>query len=119
MQYGIDKDENFQAKLLNAVDRSGILGWFTDVNNAVEKLSDYKMGLGPIVGADQARFMPMEAKIASVGGPGIANFMTASSVFSDVVTFNANQKTLNDARFIAPGGNIPYLDPIYDGIFGQ
>ena len=118
-QYGIDKDENFQAKLLNAVDRSGILGWFSDVNNAVEKLSDYKMGLGPMTGAEKGQYMPYQAKLSAIGGPGVANFLTASSVASDVLTFNANQKTLNDLKFITPGATLPYLDPIFDGIYGQ
>ena len=36
-----------------------------------------------------------------------------------VVTFNANQDTLDTARFVTPGSTLPYLDPIYDGVFGQ
>ena len=38
---------------------------------------------------------------------------------SDIVTFNADEQTLKDARFITPGSTLPYLDPIYDGVFGD
>jgi hypothetical protein len=30
-----------------------------------------------------------------------------------------DQKSADSLRFITPGGNIPYLDPIYDGVFNQ
>ncbi len=43
----IDKKETFDQKLINAVERSGMLGWFMDVNNAVEKVTNYGLGLRP------------------------------------------------------------------------
>jgi len=52
-------------------------------------------------------------------GPGAQNISTAGSVFTDLVRGEANEKTLKSARFIIPGGNLPYLDPINDGIFGK
>lgn len=119
LQYGLDNDETFEQKLFNAVDRSGILGWFADVNNAFEKVTDYKMGLGPMLGTESRSYVPEEAKLSSIAGPSLSNILTASSVAADVLTFNADQKTLNDLRFITPGSNLPYLDPIYDGVFGQ
>jgi hypothetical protein len=118
-QYGIDKEESFDEKLINAVDRSGILGWAMDVNNAVEKVSDYKLGMRPFL-TDQPQYgLPDSAKAGAVLGPGISNAMNLSSIMGDVVTFNADQQTLDNARFVTPTGNLFYLDPIYDGVFGE
>jgi hypothetical protein len=118
-QYGMDNEEAFDDKLVNAIDRSGILGWFTDVNNAVEKITDYKMGMRPMF-TDQPEYaLPDKAKIGGVFGPAASNLLNAGSVMSDIVTFNADEQTLKDARFITPGSTLPYLDPIYDGVFGD
>ena len=34
------------------------------------------------------------------------------------VTFNVGSDTLQNVRFFFPTGNLFYLDPIYDGVFG-
>lgn len=118
-QYGIEGEESFDEKLINAVDRSGILGWSMDVNNALEKMSDYKLGMRPFL-TDQPQFaLPETAKAGAVFGPGISNIMNATKVMGDVVTFNADQSTADTARFLTPTGNIPYLDPLWDGLYGQ
>ena len=118
-QYGMNDKETFDEKLLNAVDRSGVMGWAMDVNNAVEKLSDNKLGMRPAF-TDQPQYkLPDTAKAGAVLGPSASNLMNISSVMGDVVTFNANQDTLDTARFVTPGSTLPYLDPIYDGVFGQ
>lgn len=118
-QYGIEGEESFDEKLINAVDRSGILGWSMDVNNALEKMSDYKLGMRPFL-TDQPSFaLPETAKAGAVFGPGISNIMNATKVMGDVVTFNADQSTADTARFLTPTGNIPYLDPLWDGLYGQ
>ena len=119
IQYGKTDEETFNEKMMNAIDRSGVLGWFMDVNNAVEKISDYKLGMRPFM-SDQPQYrLPDSAKAGEVFGPTASNLMTFGSVMGDVVTFNANEQTLRDSRFIMPGTTLPYLDPVYDGIFGQ
>ncbi len=119
LQYGDNRQESYREKLLNAVDRSGIGGWFTDVNNSIEKLTDNKAGLRPFVGAGQPYRPGVSSTLATVAGPSIANMSNAAQIFGDIVTGNANQATLNKARYITPGATLPYLDPIYDGVFGQ
>ena len=118
-QYDIEGEESFDQKLLNAVDRSGTLGWFMDVNNAVEKLSNNKLGLGPSLTDQQSYRLPDAARASSLLGPAYSNVSTATSVFGDLITGTADQGTADSARFIIPGGNLPYTDPILDGIFGQ
>lgn len=119
LQYGIDSNEDAGTKLINAIDRSGIGGWFTDVNNAVEKISDHKLGMRPFLTNQPQYQMPFGAKAGAVGGPTASNLVNMADVFSDVVTFNADEETLRNSRFFFPTGNLFYLDPIYDGVFGE
>ena len=119
VQYGIEKEEDFDQKLINAVDRSGILGWAMDVNNAVEKISDQKLGMRPFLTDQPSYVMPEGAKAGAVFGPAASNVMNVGSILGDVVTFNADAQTMSDLRFSMPTGNLFYLDPIYDGVFGQ
>jgi len=117
-QYGIDSNEDAGTKLINAIDRSGIGGWFTDVNNAVEKISDHKLGMRPFL-TDQPQYqLPMGAKAGAVAGPTGSNLFNMANVMGDVVNFNVGSDTLQNARFFFPTGNLFYLDPIYDGVFG-
>ena len=114
-QYGIDREQTYPELLTDAVDRSGILGWFTDVNNSLEKLSDYRLGMRPLMGKKQG-YLPFGAKMGALFGPGASNITTASGVATDILTGEADEKTLRSARFITPTGNLPYLDPIWDEI---
>jgi len=119
LQYGIDKEETYREKLINAIDRSGIGGWFTDVNNSLEKLTDYRAGIRPFIGGTNAFDVNPTGVASQVAGPGVGNILTASSIFGDIITGSADQGTLNSLRYITPGTTLPYLDPIYDGVFGQ
>ncbi|BAQ87244.1 putative internal virion protein D [uncultured Mediterranean phage uvMED] len=119
IQYGIDREEDFTETLVNAIDRSGITGWFMDINNAVEKISDFKLGLRPYFDEADGRYMPFGAKMGAVLGPAGSKVSTVGSIASDVLGFDADANTLKSARFLMPGGNLPYFDPILDGVFGQ
>ncbi len=114
-QYGIDKEQSYSELLADAVDRSGVLGWFTDVNNSIEKISDYKFGLRPLMGRNES-YLPFGAKMGAIFGPGASNISTAGGVASDILTGEADDSTLRSLRFITPTGNLPYLDPIWDNI---
>jgi len=119
IQYGIDREEDFMETLVNAIDRSGITGWFMDLNNAVEKISDFKFGLRPYFDDANGRYMPTGAKMGAVLGPTGSKISTFGGIASDVLGFEADKNTLKSARFLMPGGNLPYFDPILDGVFGQ
>ena len=69
----------------------------------------------PALGKKQG-YLPFGAKLGSIFGPGASNLTTFGGVATDIVTGEADDKTLRSARFITPGGNLPYLDPIWDEI---
>ena len=118
-QYGLTSNESFDQKLINAVDRSGLLGWFTDVNNGIEKLSDYQLGMRPLLTDQQQYPVHTTAKASAVTGPTSSAILNALSVAGDTITGNVSNQTAQDLRFIFPSGNLFYLDPIYDGVFGE
>ena len=101
------------------MDRSGILGWAMDMNNAIEKVSDYKLGMSPFLTDQPSYNLPDAAKAGAVFRPTASQAMNLSSIMGDIVTFNADAQTMSDLRFSMPTGNLFYLDPIYDGVFGQ
>jgi hypothetical protein len=118
-QYGLDRKETFDEKLINAIDRSGITGFFMDVNNAVEKLSNNRLGLRPAT-VDERRFqMPTGAKLSATLGPTAGNIANAASIMTDVITGEADQKTADSLRFLTPFGNHPVADPFFDWAYGK
>lgn len=118
VQYGIDRDEDFEQKLINAIDRSGLMGWFTDVNNAAEALSHNQIGFRPLFGEDP---YPVSAQVqaARTVGPTGSFVINAGSVLGDVLSGNVDEQTGRNARFIQPGGNLAIIDPILDGVYGH
>ena len=117
-QYGIERDENFEQKLINAIDRSGLLGWFTDINNASEALSNNQIGIRPLFGEDP---YPVSSQVqaARTLGPTGSFMINAGSVMGDVMSGNVDEQTGRNLRFIQPGGNLAIIDPILDGVYGQ
>jgi hypothetical protein len=118
-QYGIDRKETFDEKLINAIDRSGITGYFMDVNNAVEKLSNNRLGMRPAL-TDQRKFpMPTGAKLQAVLGPTAGTLSNAASITTDILTGTADSGTAKSSRFLIPGGSLPYADPFLDYAYGK
>mgnify|MGYP003145957911 FL=1 len=119
IQYGLEDENSFDGDLIDAIDRSGVLGWFTDVNNSLEKISDYKFGIRPLLTEQAPVPIPTGAKLGAMFGPAASNLTTAGGVATDILRNDLDQRTLDSLRFITPGGNLTAFDPIYDGIFGQ
>ena len=118
-QYGIESNETADQKLLNAIDRSGVLGWFMDVNNSIEKVSDYKLGMRPFLTDQNSYPVHSNAKISSIFGPSASAMLNAGEVLGDVLGNEVDSQTSKNLRFIFPAGNLFYLDPVLDGVFGE
>ena len=118
-QYGIDKQESFDEKLINAIDRSGVLGFMFDVNNAVEKVSSNNYGVRPLLTDKKGGYMPFGAKAGSVFGPSASNLINFGNIVGDVLSGNADEKTLQSTRYITPFGNYPPIDPLLDRLYGK
>ena len=118
-QYGIDKKESWNEKLINAVDRSGITGSFIDMNNALEKVTNNSMGLRAMFTNQPQYQLPFGAKAGALGGPAASNVVNFAGIVSDVLGGNVDQKTLDSLGFITPYRNLPYADPLFDRLYNQ
>ena len=119
IQYGIDKPQSFEEKLIDAVERSGIAGSFLDINNAIEKVSNYGLGLRPAVLESNPSYVPFGAQASALFGPVAGNMVNVGNIAKDLYYGRADQKTLDTLRFVTPLGNHPVLDPLYDRMFNQ
>ena len=114
MQYGMDKAESFDEKLVNAFERSGIGGYFMDINNVIEKMSDYGFGLRPLLTDKRSYPLPMGAKLGAVAGPVGANFVNVIDVAKDVLGGNVSQDTMDTLKFITPYASLPGVGNVVD-----
>jgi len=117
-QYGLPREEDPKQLLIDAIDRSGVTGFFADFNNVAEVLSGHQVGVRPLFGDD-----PFPSSTASVAnstlGPSGSFAVNAGSVIGDVLSGNVDEGTAKSARFMTPAGNHPMLDPILDELYGQ
>ncbi|MBM93580.1 MAG: hypothetical protein CMF51_02365 [Legionellales bacterium] len=119
LQYGIDREETFDEKLINAIDRSGILGYFMDVNNAIEKVSNREVGLRPMITDQKPYPMPMGAKAGAIAGPTAGNITNLGGIIGDLIGFRADADTLKSVQFLTPYSNLPYTQPLSNMMFDK
>lgn len=100
--------------IAEGVDRSGVTGWFFDVNNMVEKVTAGRIGVNALKGGPQMSRYASRNAVGALLGPsfGLAQdlFNITGSAFSD----EWDEKDTHAARKVLPLQNIPYLRGIFD-----
>lgn len=107
-------DKPMTATIADAVDRSSILGWFSDANKSIEVLTGHRAGIRPLVGAERPREESGARTIGSLAGPAAGQAVNALQVAGDFMAAHPTAKTWAEARQLIPGQNLPYLDPVLD-----
>ena len=113
MQYDDNRERSFVENLIDAVDRSGTLAIFMDINNTVEKLTNYQAGLRPITG-NSPPYDISAWTMAGLLGPTASNAATLTRVAGDVIGNDVDAQTMRQIRKLTPGQNHPLLDPLMD-----
>jgi len=111
-------DRPATAVIADAVDRSSILGWFTDANRAVETLTGNRLGVKALTGAPATAIDPARA-VGTVAGPAAGQAFRAGSVMNDFIAGHPTAKTFSNLRTVLPGSTLPYLDPFYDHLISD
>ena len=101
-------------KLVNGIDRSGMLGIFMDVNNSIERLANNKIGLRAILGANRPYGTDSFDKAGAILGPTVGQFEKLYNITTDSMSGNYNHHTARNVRRLIPLQNIFYLDGIFD-----
>jgi hypothetical protein len=106
----------FTTKLLNAFDRSGIAGIYTDINKAIETLTDNRIGIGPMIGEDRPYGSSPRWKAGTIAGPSGGQIYNIFDILYDIGGNNYNHHTAKNVRRLIPFQNVWYLDWLFDDI---
>ena len=106
----------FNTKLLNAFDRSGLAGIYTDINKAIETLSDNRIGLGPLIGDERPYGSSTRWKAGTIFGPTGGQIYNIFDILYDVGGNQYNHHTAKNVRRLIPFQNVWYLDWLFDDI---
>ena len=103
-------------KLLNAFDRSGLAGVYTDVNKALETLTDNRIGIAPLLGEKKPYGSSARWKAGTIGGPTGGQIYNIADILFDVSGKKYNHHTAKNVRRLIPFQNVWYLDWLFDDI---
>ena len=109
----------FGQKIIDAFDRSGIGGIFSDLNNVLERMTDNKIGMRPALGAGKP-YSSWTSKNAMQGfglfGPTSSQIANISDIMWDWGTGTHNHYTAKNVRRLIPFQNVWYLDSLFDQV---
>ena len=103
-------------KLLNAFDRSGLAGIYTDVNKAIETLTDNRFGISPMLGEKKPYGSSTRWKMGTVFGASGGQIYNIFDIMFDVGGNKYNHHTAKNVRRLIPFQNVWYLDWLFDDI---
>jgi len=103
-------------KLLNAFDRSGLAGIYSDVNKAIETLTDNRFGISPLLGAGKPYGSSTRWKMGTILGPSGGQIYNIFDIMYDVAGGKYNHHTAKNVRRLIPWQNVWYLDWLFDDL---
>jgi len=115
-QFGLDyKKKKFGDKLMGAIERSAVLGIFTDVNRMVETLSNNRLGLSQVLGGGR-KYKPTYKQKMGLAGPAGSYIANLYDIMLDWGKGTHDYTTARAIRKTLPFQNIWYLDSVFDKI---
>lgn len=100
-------------KIASAIDRSAVIGIFSDVNRMIEVMSNNDMGIAPMLGAGKPYDSTFRQKMG-LGGPTGSLLSNLHEIMIDTGSGNYDYTTARAIRRSLPLQNIWYLDGIFD-----
>jgi len=99
-RYQLDdnREQEFGDWLISAIERSGLLGIFSDLNSSLETLSDNGIGLRPLLGAADPYGSSNLAKGSAIGGPIVQQMGNLGRVIWDIGPGEADDRTADSLR---------------------
>jgi polyhydroxyalkanoate synthesis regulator phasin len=118
-QYGQGPLTDTNDLLYAGIERSGVMGWFMDINNIAEKVSNYNIGLRPALGVTTPNSSTLQTKIGAVGGASSTQIMNALTLGKSALSGEFNYNTRRALRSLTPGNTLPWADPLMDALYDQ
>lgn len=104
---GTPQSKDPAVRFVNALDRSGTMGWFFDANNVVENLSNNKIGARPLVSGRQTR-VTTGRTIGTIAPAAVAPYNAVQAV-GDLAQGDFS-RFARDARYLLPMNNMLVLN---------
>ena len=109
----------FGQKLVDAFDRSGLGGIYSDINNSIERLANNEIGLRPILGAKKPYGTYRDFfnnPIPDVLGPSASQIANISDIMWTWGSGKYNHHTARNVRRLVPFQNVWFLDSLFDEV---
>jgi hypothetical protein len=100
-------------KIASALDRSGAIGIFSDLNRMLEVMSDNQLGIAPALGAGKPYNATDRQKLGLLGPSGSLAY-NLYEIMLDTGSGNYDYTTARAIRRSLPLQNIWYLDGLFD-----
>ena len=95
--------------IVESLDRSGVFGYFWDVNNIVEKMTRGEVGVNKLIGAPPMSRYASRNVLGAVLGPSAGTFGDAALVVGGVSSGEFGKAELRATRKLLPGQNLFYM----------
>ena len=112
---GKETSDNPAVWAVEAFDRSGLVGWLMEVNNASEKITRGTVGLSAFTGEQVSRYASRNAT-ASLLGPSLGTVQDILDVTGSTVSGDFQKSDARKLRQLIPGQNLFYLRGLFNTV---
>jgi hypothetical protein len=104
-------DRPLSVQIGRAIERSGVMGYFTDIGRALDTVTDNRFGWGALFGEP-----PRKQDVTDLLGPGVQQIKRAGRLAGDVVTGDFDRSTARDFRKLLYMQNFVGADWMFDAL---
>jgi hypothetical protein len=113
-QAGKDVSDDWRVWASEGIDRSGLTGWFFDVNNIVEKVSRGRIGVNALVGGPVMSRYASRSALEAMFGPTYGALGDVTQVAGSAVSGQWTASDTSTVRKLIPFQNLFFIRGIFD-----
>lgn len=114
---GKDTSDKASVWAVEAFDRSGLVGWLMEANNASEKITRGTVGFSALTGEQVSRYASRNAT-ASLLGPTLGTVQDILDVTGSAVSGDFQKSDVRKLRQLIPAQNLFYLRSLFNTVEG-
>jgi len=102
--------------ILESFDRSGILGWISDIDAIIERATEGKLGMSPLLGGQVRSKYTSRDIFALLGGKTAGTIQDIFAVTGAATSMNWTAADVKAFRRLIPYQNVFYMRYLFDGL---